>query len=155
MKNLTPVQRTKNDLVSTGIILVGFILGLFALIFFNNNFGAITYGLILIFIGSIYSNILKFFALLNQLELFKDIDLLILDEATSALDSETEQVIQQQIEQLKGQYTMLTIAHRLSTIKNADKVILIQDGTIHATGTYNELATTNDKFKNMINTQSL
>jgi hypothetical protein len=74
MKNLTPVQRTKNDLVSTGIILIGFILGLFALIFFNNNFGAITYGLILIFIGSIYSNILKFFALLNQLELFKDIE---------------------------------------------------------------------------------
>ena len=74
MKNLTPVQRTKNDLVSTGIILVGFILGLFALIFFNNQFGAITYGLILIFIGSVYSNILKFFALLNQLELFKDIE---------------------------------------------------------------------------------
>jgi len=74
MKNLTPVQRTKNDLISTGIILVGFIIGLFALIFFNNNFGAITYGLILIFIGSIYSNILKFFALLNQLELFKDIE---------------------------------------------------------------------------------
>jgi len=74
MKNLTPVQRTKNDLVSTGIISIGFIIGLFALIFFNNNFGAITYGLILIFIGSIYSNILKFFAFLNQLKLFKDIE---------------------------------------------------------------------------------
>jgi hypothetical protein len=74
MKNLTPVQRTKNDLVSTGIIFTGFLIGLFALIFFNETFGALTYGLILIFLGSVYSNIIKLFGLKAQLDLFKDIE---------------------------------------------------------------------------------
>jgi hypothetical protein len=74
MKNLTPVQKTFNELISTTIILIGFIVGLVALVFFNKTFGAVTYGLILIFIGSVCSNILKFFALLSQLELFKDIE---------------------------------------------------------------------------------
>lgn len=63
-------------------------------------------------------------------ELFKEVDLLLLDEATSALDSETENNIQQNIEQLKGKYTMITIAHRLTTIKNVDKVYVFDKGTI-------------------------
>lgn len=63
-------------------------------------------------------------------ELFKDIDILIMDEATSALDSETEKFIQNQIESLQGYYTVFLIAHRLSTIRNADRIVLIEKGSL-------------------------
>ena len=88
-------------------------------------------------------------------ELFKDIDLLIMDEATASLDGETEQLIQHQLESMQGKYTLLIIAHRLSTIKNVDKIVVLENGKIYAIGSYHELATTNDKFKKMITTQSL
>ena len=71
-------------------------------------------------------------------ELFKEVDLLFLDEATSALDSETENIIQQNIEQLKGKYTMITIAHRLATIKNVDRIFVLDKGNIVDAGTYEE-----------------
>ena len=74
IENLTPIQKTKNDIVSTLVILVGFIVCTFALLFFNNTFGALTYGLILIFMGNIYSNVVKLFGLTGQLKTFKDID---------------------------------------------------------------------------------
>ncbi|MGB5943433.1 MAG: ABC transporter ATP-binding protein [Leeuwenhoekiella sp.] len=82
-------------------------------------------------------------------ELYKDIDLLILDEATSALDSETERSIQKNIESLHGRLTILMIAHRLSTIKNADIIVLMENGSIKAKGTYRDLLSTSSKFKRM------
>ncbi|PKG43448.1 ABC transporter ATP-binding protein [Psychroflexus sp. MES1-P1E] len=88
-------------------------------------------------------------------ELFKEVDLLLLDEATSALDSETENNIQQNIEQLKGKYTMITIAHRLTTIKNVDKVYVFDKGTIVDSGSYEELLENSVAFKKMISYQQV
>jgi ABC-type multidrug transport system, ATPase and permease components len=88
-------------------------------------------------------------------ELYKDIDFLFLDEATSALDSETEKVIQQSIEALKGQVTIVMIAHRLSTVKHADKVIVLKKGRIEAEGAYEELQKNSEIFKRMVEMQEL
>ncbi len=86
-------------------------------------------------------------------ELFKDIDILIMDEATSSLDSETEQLIQDQIEALQGQYTILIIAHRLSTIKHADRVVLMENGGIRNVGSFEELLLHDESFKKMVTSQ--
>ncbi len=65
--------------------------------------------------------------------------LLILDEATSALDVENERRIQESIEALHGNITIVIIAHRLSTIRNADHIIVIDDGRVVEKGTWEEL----------------
>lgn len=88
-------------------------------------------------------------------ELFKDVDFLFLDEATSALDSETEREIQENIDQLKGKYTILMIAHRLSTIKNADRVVVLNKGQIERIGTYQELIGESESFKRMVELQEV
>ncbi len=88
-------------------------------------------------------------------ELYKKADILILDEATSSLDSETEKDIRFEIEQLKGNYTMIIIAHRLSTIKTADQVVLLKEGRIDAMGTYEELLESSEDFKKMVELQTL
>lgn len=88
-------------------------------------------------------------------ELFKEIDILILDEATSALDSETEREIQQSIEELQGQYTLIIVAHRLSTIRNVDKVVLMDKGRIVDMDSFEELMQKQTKFKKMVELQEL
>jgi subfamily B ATP-binding cassette protein MsbA len=86
-------------------------------------------------------------------ELYKNINILIMDEATSSLDSETENIIQQNIEQLKGKLTLITIAHRLKTIKNVDKIFVLDKGEILDSGNYEELSSRSNVFKRMINYQ--
>jgi ABC-type multidrug transport system fused ATPase/permease subunit len=66
--------------------------------------------------------------------------ILILDEATSALDSENELKIQEAIDRLKGKMTIIVIAHRLSTIRNADRVIVLDQGEVIQHGEYSLLA---------------
>ncbi|SFL15935.1 ATP-binding cassette, subfamily C [Paenibacillus sp. 1_12] len=66
--------------------------------------------------------------------------ILVLDEATSALDTENEGKIQQALEKLKGKMTIIVIAHRLSTIRNADQVIVLEEGKIIQTGKFDQLA---------------
>lgn len=88
-------------------------------------------------------------------ELFKDIDILILDEATSALDSETEKLIQENIDLLKGNYTLIMVAHRLSTIKNCDKIVLMSKGRIVAMNNFENLKSTNTTFKRMVDLQNV
>lgn len=88
-------------------------------------------------------------------ELYKDIDILILDEATSALDSDTERAIQENIDALKGKYTILIVAHRLSTIKNADKIIVMKAGSVVNSGTFRELLDNTSYFKRMVELQEL
>ncbi len=70
--------------------------------------------------------------------------ILVLDEATSALDVENEARIQEAIERLKGTMTIIVIAHRLSTIRNADQVLVMNDGEIIQAGDYHELAQEKD-----------
>jgi ABC-type multidrug transport system ATPase subunit len=66
--------------------------------------------------------------------------ILVLDEATSALDTENESKIQASLERLKGQMTIIVIAHRLSTIRNADQVIVLDQGEIIQQGSFHQLA---------------
>lgn len=83
-------------------------------------------------------------------ELYKRAEILILDEATSALDSETEKMIQENLEQLRGSYTMIIIAHRLSTIKNADVIYLLEKGNITASGNFGDMLQSSNRFKHMV-----
>ncbi len=71
--------------------------------------------------------------------LLRDPEILILDEATSALDSVTERLIQESLEKLSQDRTVIAIAHRLSTIVKADKVVVLEQGHIVEQGTYEEL----------------
>lgn len=88
-------------------------------------------------------------------ELYKDIDILIMDEATSALDSETEVVIKQSIESIKGKYTILIVAHRISTIRTADRIVVMKKGKIEYVDDYEELLQKSDLFKKMVALQEL
>lgn len=89
-------------------------------------------------------------------ELFRQPKILILDEATSSLDSESEKSIQESIESLKGEITVVIIAHRLSTIKNVDKIYLLENGKIVESGKYSELKNNiNSKFSKLVNLQIL
>jgi ATP-binding cassette subfamily B protein len=69
----------------------------------------------------------------------KNPSILILDEATSALDNESEQYIQKSLEKLSENRTTITIAHRLSTIRNADEILVIENGVISERGTHSQL----------------
>lgn len=88
-------------------------------------------------------------------ELFKDVDFLFMDEATSALDGETERAIQKNIEALHGEYTIFMVAHRLATIKNADRIILLNNGKIDGIGTFNELTGKSIRFRQMLELQGM
>lgn len=88
-------------------------------------------------------------------ELYKDIDILIMDEATSALDSETEKAIQENIDKLKGKYTIIIVAHRLSTIKNVDQIVLMDKGKIVEVGDFETLKTKNSYFNKMVSLQEI
>ena len=88
-------------------------------------------------------------------ELYKDIDILFMDEATSNLDSETEYEVQSNINQLKGQFTIVIIAHRLSTVKSADRIVMLKDGKINAIGDFENLIETSAEFRRMVELQML
>ncbi len=89
-------------------------------------------------------------------ELFRNPEILILDEATSALDSESEKSIQNSVELLRGKITVIIIAHRLSTIKDVDKVVVLNEGKILETGSFEELINDkNSKFKKLALLQEL
>ena len=71
--------------------------------------------------------------------ILKDPAILVLDEATSHVDTETEALIQRSLDAFAAEKTTFTIAHRLSTIKDADEIVVLDDGEIIERGTHDEL----------------
>lgn len=78
-------------------------------------------------------------------------EIILFDEATSALDNETQSKIQEAINNLKGEYTILIIAHRLSTIIDSDKIFVVDDGKIIDGGSHKELLKNCKYYKNLYN----
>jgi ATP-binding cassette subfamily B protein len=69
----------------------------------------------------------------------KDAPVLLLDEATSSLDSQSERLVQRALERLKAGRTTIVIAHRLATVRGADRILVVDEGRIVASGTHDEL----------------
>ncbi|MBK8205227.1 MAG: ABC transporter ATP-binding protein [Planctomycetes bacterium] len=86
--------------------------------------------------------------------LLKDAPILVLDEATSSVDTETERMIQQNLEELTAGRTALVIAHRLSTIRKADRIIVIKDGKVEEEGTHDELVSHGGAYADLWAVQS-
>ena len=80
-----------------------------------------------------------------------DKEILILDEATSSVDTRTEKLIQDAMDKLMENRTSFIIAHRLSTIKNADKIIVIENGEIIEQGNHEELLNQKGYYYNTLN----
>ena len=80
--------------------------------------------------------------------------IIILDEATASVDVETERKIQQAISDLIGKKTIIAVAHRLSTIKNADEILVLEDGKIAEQGTHSELIEEGGIYARMYRIQS-
>jgi ATP-binding cassette subfamily B protein/subfamily B ATP-binding cassette protein MsbA len=78
--------------------------------------------------------------------LLKDATILILDEPTSALDAETEALLLQALERLMRGRTTFIIAHRLSTIRNADRILVLDKGSVAEIGTHQELIAANGRY---------
>jgi len=85
--------------------------------------------------------------------IYKDPDFLLLDEATNVLDAFNARSILKNLNVFKRQRTVLVIAHRLSTIKNADHIIVMDQGRIIETGTHHELLSLNGGYFNLISNQ--
>jgi len=81
--------------------------------------------------------------------IMKNPEILILDEATSALDTHSERLVQEALERLMKDRTSLVIAHRLSTIKNANKIVVLNEGEIVEEGTHTELVAKNGAYKHL------
>jgi subfamily B ATP-binding cassette protein MsbA len=87
--------------------------------------------------------------------ILKDAPVMILDEATSSLDTESEQLIQQALEKILVNKTVIIIAHRLSTVKKADRIIVMENGQIVESGTHNDLLNTPGIYQRLCNLQIL
>jgi len=80
--------------------------------------------------------------------------ILLLDEATSALDTESERVVQEALDSVQVGRTTIVIAHRLSTIKDADNILVIDEGTVVEQGSHSELMELNGFYSRLVNRQT-
>lgn len=85
--------------------------------------------------------------------ILKNPPILILDEATSQLDSESERLVQEALDKLMNERTVVCIAHRLSTIKKATKIVVLNEGQIVGLGTHEELLKTCSLYQRLYETQ--
>ena len=85
--------------------------------------------------------------------LLKDAPIVLLDEATASLDVENETKIQAGISELVRNKTVLIIAHRMRTVANADKIVVLENGSVAEMGTPEELKKKNGIFARMVNRQ--
>ena len=85
--------------------------------------------------------------------MLKDAPFLILDEATSSVDTRTEEIVQRAMDKLTEERTSFIIAHRLSTIKNADLILVLNEGNIVEQGTHDELLKKNGFYATLYNSQ--
>lgn len=86
--------------------------------------------------------------------LLKDPPILVLDEATSAVDNETERAISEALESVKKERTVLIVAHRLSTIRQADRIIVLENGQITEEGTHEDLLSKGEIYAGLWSIQS-
>jgi ATP-binding cassette subfamily B protein len=84
----------------------------------------------------------------------RDPDILVLDEATSDVDTETEMLIQRSLDRLTENRTTFAIAHRLSTIKDADQIVVVEDGRVAERGTHEELIEANGLYAHLWGVQA-
>ena len=79
--------------------------------------------------------------------------IVILDEATAALDGENEKLIQEALDELQCNKTVITIAHRLNIIQDVERIVVMDKGQVLATGTHGELMDSCPLYRNMTETQ--
>ena len=79
--------------------------------------------------------------------------ILLLDEATSALDTESEAKVQQALDNLMRDCTTFVIAHRLSTIKNADRILVLDQGSVRESGSHQQLLAANGLYRRLYDMQ--
>ncbi len=85
--------------------------------------------------------------------LLVDPHILLLDEATSALDAQSEAHIRESLKEMHGERTILVIAHRLSTVRQADRILVLENGRLVASGTHDELLGTSELYARFVRIQ--
>jgi ATP-binding cassette subfamily B protein len=86
--------------------------------------------------------------------ILKDAPFLILDEATSSVDNETEAALQRSISKISVGRTTMIIAHRLSTVRNADRIIVLDNGKITESGSHDELVALGNIYSRLWSVQT-
>ncbi|GAG11435.1 unnamed protein product, partial [marine sediment metagenome] len=87
--------------------------------------------------------------------MIREPEMLIFDEATNALDSISEEIVQEAIDRISKDRTVVIIAHRLSTIVNADRILVMEDGRLVEEGTHSELMENRGTYWELYNSQSV
>ena len=87
--------------------------------------------------------------------IIKDPSILIFDEATSSVDNKTENLIQKSLKEISKNRTTIAIAHRLSTIRNADQILVLDNGKISSIGSHDELIETSPLYKKLALLQNI
>ena len=87
--------------------------------------------------------------------ILKNPPILILDEATASLDTESEKIVQEALDRLMSTRTTIAIAHRLSTIRNADEIIVMDEGRIVERGRHEDLLALNGYYRKLNDMQAL